>query len=487
MIRQYIQKIILERSENVYKSIFDDINDYFSTLKFTPEKIDKLVKNKPELEKKADKYKKIVKRKLNKILDQYNMSEQDMRSVIAVGESKGGTTETVLSALQMLYDKESGSGFERAETTGRSKFAKRFDQILQNAWKEEANKHPEFWESFETWHGINAFKEGKESREPKALIKAFIDIMTGQYWKTSSDDFSTYGWDGTKNQTSKTKVNPGIMQITNNLSPIKQVICVKIKGDIKFAGSHDILTQWTQLAKEKDADFQKFADFSTLMRKGGIKGLITGPDDKLLHGADPYNEIVVDNWKLDNYIILPPSIINKFQFDKRELSIMNAIIEVNKMSNNINDFILNQYKHVGPQTQYKRTGIANKLIFDFNALLSQTSQDNSKAEERYRLLKQSFKEIDYLLTFTQYLQPFNVFDQSNNNITQNIQKFRRTMQIINHMSKKVIYESHTIDKDIIAAIAMSGNGTPLAWKNHQKTAKNIEMVKYYNVDDVVPF
>jgi len=38
MIRQYIQKIILERSENVYKSIFDDINDYFSTLKFTPKK-----------------------------------------------------------------------------------------------------------------------------------------------------------------------------------------------------------------------------------------------------------------------------------------------------------------------------------------------------------------------------------------------------------------------------------------------------------------
>ena len=139
MIRQYIQKIILERSENVYKSIFKDIDDYFSTLKFTPENIDKLVKNKPELEKKAAKYKEIVKRKLNKILSQYNMSEDDMLSVIAIGVSKGGTTEAVLEGLQILYDKESEAGFDRAKADGRSKFAQNFDQKLQNAWKKEAN------------------------------------------------------------------------------------------------------------------------------------------------------------------------------------------------------------------------------------------------------------------------------------------------------------------------------------------------------------
>ena len=476
MIRQYIQKIILERSENVYKSIFKDIDDYFSTLKFTPENIDKLVKNKPELEKKADKYKEIVKRKLNKILSQYNMSEDDMLSVIAIGVSKGGTTEAVLEGLQILYDKESEAGFDRAKADGRSKFAQNFDQKLQNAWKKEANKHPEYWKSFETWHGINAFKQGEENKEPKALIKAFIDIMTGQYYKTSSDDFSTYGWDGTKNQTSKTKVNPGIIKITNNTHPLRKVICVKIKGDIKFAGSHDILTQWTQLAKEKDANFQKYADFSTLMSKGGIEGLITGPDDKLLGGGDPYNEIVVKNWKLDNYVILPPTIINEFSFEKeyhRAFPIINAIIKANSMSNDINDFILNQYKYVGPVSRYARSGIYNTLMVDFNFLLRCIAKENDRITKALQTMKLRFKKLDHLLTFSQYLQPYNVFDQNNNNITENIQKFRRAIEIMKYMTKQVTDRSHKIKPYVRAGIAT----THLPWEKHQKTAKSIEEFK----------
>ena len=303
--------LLLEDSEQVFAQFVYDMEELVKRAgSFKQETIDDVVAHQPpeEQEQVRQRLYKLRDKAHGSVLSKYpNVNPEDIKQILTRARQKSDSdgssyADNVISFTRNYWSSNitQGGSFATADPESRGAGARSIDNILKQSWKTAASEYPEFWESFEVFHAVGGVTGAADNVDVSTALNFYKQYRDS----ADSNELSCYGWSGDKPTTSNS-LNPGIKGIINsNTMWREQKFHFSMLGDITFAGSHDILTQWLKLKPEDQENFEKSGDFTRII-SGGTKDIIAGPDDELLSGQDFYNEIILDNWQVGDYVVVP--------------------------------------------------------------------------------------------------------------------------------------------------------------------------------------
>jgi hypothetical protein len=310
--------LLLEDSEQVFAQFIYDMEELVKRASsFKQETIDDVVANQPPEEQAQVRQRlyKLRDKSHASVLSKYpNVNPEDIKQILTRARQKSDSdgssyAQNVIDFTRSYWSDNvvSVGSFATADPKNRGTDARSIDNILKQSWKKAASEHPDFWNKFESWHAVGGITGNANSIDASVGLKFYNQNKDG----VNTNELSCYGWHG-NNPTTNVSLNSGITDIINSNSTWSETkIHFKMLGDITFAASHDILTQWLKLKQEDQEDFVKSGDFTRIL-SSGTKDIIAGPKDRLLSGQDFYNEIILDNWKIGGYVVLPKAISEKF-------------------------------------------------------------------------------------------------------------------------------------------------------------------------------
>ena len=459
-IKDLIHKQILrEESENAWARFVYELENIETANRLaSSDIIDQIVQSKPEdqKEKIRKNLENIRQKTISKILNKYdNLDISSVPAILQAAKQKtedtgGSYADNVINIARTYWNTQVdrvGTSHHAADPKNRRSGALAVDQVMKSAWSKEAKENTDFWNTFETWHSVGGIT-GKEGTE--FALNFYRSYKDGD----NTDELSCYGWSGDAGDSDEGTLNSGVKSIIAKTPGWKNKIHFKMEGDVTFAASHDIITQWLKF-KEGDQEFTKSGDLNRLLGTYDIaatdasmmyKFMITGPSDSLLSEQDPYNEIVLDNWEIGDSVVLPDGLSKMFS-DEKISNVYQSLHAAAQKTGKKGSYNLDNASGAELVSLYNKSDMSRFRLNGYHLLFYETYNSLKKDEDPDTYFKGENPGSGILMLFKElYEDGLNIFDSKGNLLNKNI-------KIVYDIRKKMIEafnsERSEVDKAVM--------------------------------------
>jgi hypothetical protein len=178
------------------------------------------------------------------------------------------------------YKSSSGGGVHPRKGEGVN-----IDSSLKIAWKKQASRHPDYWNSWSTWTSLTFTKDASDQVWFLTFEREIKQRLSDQ--QPLSCVGAPFAYNG---------MNKQLAQVISGVGGLG----IQVKGEITWASAYDSNTEHTRKYDKDVKNKTKSVDLEYIEDR--MIGTITKPEDEISEGS--YNEIIVEDWKFGNAVRL---------------------------------------------------------------------------------------------------------------------------------------------------------------------------------------